>query len=565
MTALLLFLELFSTLGQASPQPQTRAQAAYRIGGVVVDDITNAPVARAQVSISLGGEQTNTVAGDDGRFAFEGLAAGKYVLSAAAPGYLHEGFKQHGGFFVGIATGKDQDSEHLIFRLHPEAVIYGRVTNERGEAVRAAQVALFSSDPMKGSGERFVRSQVQTNDLGEYRFAHLNAGKYYLAVQARPWYAQSQLSSQTRQNSGFGGSAAGSFAVSGISVDSDPILDVAYPITFYPGVTDEQASAALILNAGDKEEANITLQAVPAARLHVRVSPADAGTSFGVGASQRVFGTFTSVLNLVFGQVAPGEYEVAGLPPGELSLVLTTNRENEWTSRSIEADTRSEGVIDASALQATANVSGRILLPGGDPGAIAGNVHLANTATTTLPPATVPLRKDGTFSFPEIQPGTYKVQVNLSSNDCYIQHVSAKEAKVSGRAITIAAGSEVDLTVTLGQGRGHVTGIVQSEGKPASGVMVLLVPESGLEMEEDSRMDESDSDGTFNLAGILPGEYVLMAIEDGWDLEWAKPEVLRAYLSAGQKIAIAASQSIKVTVTAQEKPGRAERSRNSVL
>src|SRR5437588_3570730 len=30
-------------------------------------------------------------------------------LSAAAPGYLHEGFKQHGGFFVGIATGKDQE------------------------------------------------------------------------------------------------------------------------------------------------------------------------------------------------------------------------------------------------------------------------------------------------------------------------------------------------------------------------------------------------------------------------------------------------------------------------
>src|SRR5205807_2422963 len=102
---------------------------------------------------------------------------------------------------------------------------------------------------------------------------------------------------------------------------------------------------------------------------------------------------------------SPGEYEVAGLPPGELSLVFTTNRENEWTSRSIEADTRSEGVMDASALPATANVSGRILLPGGGPGAIAGNVHLANTATTTLPRATVPLRKDGTFSFPEIQPG----------------------------------------------------------------------------------------------------------------------------------------------------------------
>lgn len=61
---------------------------------------------------------------------------------------------------------------------------------------------------------------------------------------------------------------------------------------------------------------------------------------------------------------------------------------------------------------------------------------------------------------------------------------------------------DVDLTVTLAQGQ--VTGVVQLEGKPAAGVMVLLVPESGREMEEDSRIDESDSDGTFSLSGFFP-------------------------------------------------------------
>ena len=545
-----IILALFSVSAQANAQRQVAA--GFRISGVVVDAVTSVPVARAQVSISLEGEQTNTVAGDDGRFAFEGLAAGKYLLSATAPGYLHEGYKQHGQFFVGIATGKDQDTEHLIFRLDPEAVIYGRVTDDRGEAVRGAQVTLFASDPMRGSRERFVQSQAQTNDLGEYRLARLQPGKYYLAVQAHPWYAQSQLYSQTRQNSGFVGSGAGSSLASRIGPDPDAILDVVYPITFYPGVTDEQASAGLGLHAGDKQEANFILQAVPAAHLHIRVSPADVGTSFGIGATQRVFGTFTFGMNDVFGQVAPGEYEIAGLPPGELTLVLTTNKENEWTARSIEADTRSEGTIDASALPPTANVSGRILLPRGA-GTIAGNVHLIRTEKTSLANPAAPLQKDGTFRLSEVQPGTYEVQVNLPSNDGYVQRISAKEAKVRGRAIIITAGSEVDLTVTLGQGRGHVTGTVQSEGKPASGVMILLVPESGLEMEQDSRLDESDSDGTFDLAGILPGEYVLLAIKDEWDLEWAKPDVLRPYLSAGQKISIAANQSIRVTVTAQDK------------
>jgi hypothetical protein len=68
----------------------------------------------------------------------------------------------------------------------------------------------------------------------------------------------------------------------------------------------------------------------------------------------------------------------------------------------------------------------------------------------------------------------------------------------------------------MGSQLSQVTGLVQVEGKPTAGVMVLIVPESGENLEEDSRRDQSDSDGTFTLANILPGKYVLMAIEDGW-------------------------------------------------
>jgi hypothetical protein len=157
-----------------------------------------------------------------------------------------------------------------------------------------------------------------------------------------------------------------------------------------------------------------------------------------------------------------------------------------------------------------------------------------------------------------MQPGTYRIQVNLPPGDYYVQKVIAKEAKTSGREITFTGGNDVDLTVTLGHGQGQVTGVVQLEGKPAAGVLVLLVPESGQEMEEDSRMDESDSDGTFSLGGILPGDYVLLAIKDGWDLEWSNSDVLRPYLSAGQKISIAANQSVKVTVSAQERTATME-------
>jgi hypothetical protein len=50
--------------------------------------------------------------------------------------------------------------------------------------------------------------------------------------------------------------------------------------------------------------------------------------------------------------------------------------------------------------------------------------------------------------------------------------------------------------------------------------LVLLVPETAENLQQDYRLDQSDSDGTFALGGILPGRYSLVAVEDGWDLEW---------------------------------------------
>src|SRR2546429_104815 len=235
----------------------------------------------------------------------------------------------------------------------------------------------FASDLMRGSHAKFMKAEKQTNDLGEYRLAHLAPDKYYLAVQARPWYAQPQVSAQMGHHRSVGNGGPAFFAP-GPGVASDPLFDVVYPLTFYPGGTDEGSSAGLVLSAGEKQEANITLRAGPATRLRLTAVNNEAGTSFGVDAGQRVFGTFT-----------------------------------------------------------------------------------------------------------------------------------------------------------LGQGQ--LSGVVQLDGKPAPGVMVLLVPKSGQEMEEDSRMDESDSDGTFSLGGILPGDYVLLALKDGWDLEWSNSEVLRPYLSAGEK------------------------------
>jgi hypothetical protein len=81
--------------------------------------------------------------GNDGVFAFDGLAQGKYRLSASKRGYLSQAYEQHDNFSTAIAVGPGLQSEGLNFKVVPQAVITGVVTEEHGEPVRRAQVRLF--------------------------------------------------------------------------------------------------------------------------------------------------------------------------------------------------------------------------------------------------------------------------------------------------------------------------------------------------------------------------------------------------------------------------------------
>jgi len=52
------------------------------------------------------------------------------------------------------------------------------------------------------------------------------------------------------------------------------------------------------------------------------------------------------------------------------------------------------------------------------------------------------------------------------------------------------------------------------------------------------RRDQSDLDGSFLLHAVIPGDYTILAIENGWDLDWSQPGVIAAYLKHGRKIAV---------------------------
>src|ERR1700746_395248 len=547
MTAIaLLLLSLAMPVGQPFEERVPQAPQLYPSAGVVVDAVTGAPLPHAELSISLNDDELKAIAGENGRFRFAALEAGKYLLSAQARGYLREAFDQHGAHSTAIAVGPGLDSEHLLFRLHPQAVIHGRVTDEHGDPVRHAVVQLFANSNAQGTRANFAQTQTQTDDLGEYRCAHLPAGKYYVVVQAQPWYAQIGLARRRTPEP----SASAFFRQRPVGSDLNPLLDVVYPVTFYPDVLNDRSAGELNVTAGGQEEANIQLQPVPSVHVILTNVPVDRNNPNdpGVSANRKIFGSFPVGFPMVYGLVSPGEFEIAGLPPGEVTFTIGAGRDQPEGPRTFNVNVADSDTLDASVAGPFAKVSGRVIAPAA--AALVGHAQLTLVADDSQN-TSAELQKDGSFSLPSVERCTYKLFVSSSRGAAPVQKISASGARLAGRKLAVEGTQEVQLTITLASGTGQITGAAQLDEKPKAGVLVLLLPESGENLEDDFRIDQSDSDGTFALRDILPGRYLLMAIENGWDLGWSNPAFLKPFREHAEAIEIAPGDAKNITVRVQ--------------
>ena len=148
------------------------------------------------------------------------------------------------------------------------------------------------------------------------------------------------------------------------------------------------------------------------------------------------------------------------------------------------------------------------------------------------------------------EPASYQVSV-FDAGNLGVRAITGTGATIAGRSVQFPRTGVVQLKVTLTKGLARIDGTVLEQDKPVSEAMVLLVPGSPEKDEDSFRRDQSDSDGTFSLMQVMPGRYTLVAIQNGWDLNWRDPAVLKPYLKHGQAIEIVALQTYKASVKVQ--------------
>jgi hypothetical protein len=523
-----------SATGTAGTTSGVAPKGPYRIAGVMINAVTGEPIHRATVAV-LGEEDSHTIAStasdSEGRFSLESLPAAKYQLTASKRGFRTAFYDEHDEYSSAIVTGADQDTSHLVFKMIPGGIVRGVVSSDGGDAVEGARVMLFRRPKHPRLGERTAQVDAAvTDDTGTYEFSDLAGGEYMLAVMADPWYAMRSPVPR--------GPAAPRDA-------ARDALDVAYGVTYYDSVTDEGAATPIVLAGGGHEEANISLHAVPAVHLSVDSPQKPDGTFAPADLQQAIFGV--AVMSRDVGNTMEihegGVSEVSGLAPGKYLLTQGD------PPRVAELDLAGSLHADPNAGVLTASVSGTLLMVSGRVAPEDVNLTLDRIDGGPGQNEFVTAAHGGSFKFDTVPAGTWSILANDGSNVLSVVSVVGGGLSHSGNSLAVRDRS-LNVQVNVSQGQTTIDGFARKDGKGLAGVMVVLLPKDPARWQALTRRDQSDSDGSFALRDAAPGQYTVVAIEDGWELDWSRPEAMARFLPRGTAVTVTDKSGTKLELGA---------------
>jgi hypothetical protein len=483
----------------------------------------------ALLTVEDGSTFAATESGADGHFAIEHLPAAKFELTASRRGYCTEFYDQHENYNSAVVTGADQDTGNLVFELAPEAVLSGVVTGDGGDPVQDATVLLFERPRGHGPGAKIEQAGTTTaDDTGAYEFPNLTAGEYLLAVRAQPWFAMSHFDTDLNREPETAQQAA---------------LDVAYPLTFFDSTTDEGSATPIVLTSGSRQQANLSLHAVPALHIQVPAPQRPDGSIVEPELRQTVFGVDVAGGDVSISRNRDGVTEFSGVAPGAYELTQGD------PPRIMEMNANASQQVDQEAGVPAAAVNGTLQPAQGTElgGAYLLTLEPVGDGGSPLPqPAFATPRS---FSFRAVPDGVWRLHVSKGLDVVSIAmdgHTQpGSRLTVQDHALSVVVNVSAGRTVRI-EGVAHKTetsakgasAVGPSGPKGFAGAMVLLVPRDLSAIADLARRDQSDSDGSFALLNVEPGEYTVVAIEDGWDLDWGNPEVIARYLPGGEAVTV---------------------------
>ena len=187
-------MALLVALGAVASGQNANSQASAVVSGVVVDAVTRQPLKEVDVRLrGFGSGQGGGASGQSsshpgsattdaaGHFVVDGLAPGRYIVSAMRAGYV--GQRISGGGSTGgrsLTVAPDQHSDDVIVELIPGAKISGLIKNGDGKPIPDVSVEVVKHFQSGGGVQLASVGGAFTDAAGEFRVTGLTAGRYYL-------------------------------------------------------------------------------------------------------------------------------------------------------------------------------------------------------------------------------------------------------------------------------------------------------------------------------------------------------------------------------------------------
>lgn len=550
-------------------------QATGTVSGVVVDITSGVPIAGAVVVVT-GDDNgiarccgTRTTTDANGRFRLPALSAGRWRMSATAPGFSVAGPER---LFI---TGNQTDLPPLTLSAPQQAAVSGTVVEEDGTPAAGVRVIAYR-DEDGGAGTRLTAAgQTTTNDLGQFLLEKLQPGQY--KVCACPTFGSVAV-----RDTGTGPSAVLRAQAKGINVTQMRVL---LEPRWHPSAESPAQATLLDVDSGaTRAGVDITITRRRGFTVRGRIT----GTEEPLhAASVRVIPDgWDAIMNrpdVALRVEQDGRFELQGLPPGHYTIDVRhrLRAPHEGPSGTLAPPGPNAGVVPPfstfSFFSHAASVPftiDRSDIPDlevplrATPELV---VHLRLTAEAVKddvvrPRTTLLLRHltDGTtvgparrgpddqWVFDGVPPGDYV----LTTDNLDETLVVIDDAGASASAIRIGSDKPAPILATVTPAvRGTVQGSISGAMRPERTSLVLLFPRDSRAWATGTltrtRFIEVPVDqlGSFLVSGVPGGDYLVAAVDAATlRSEWRIPGNLALLAGLGIPATVSSAGAVNVTV-----------------
>lgn len=528
--------------------------------GTVINAATKLPIPRALVC--SGDNRFAAMTDGDGHFEFtlpkqssDGSMAEGGIGSFAGLGRQLWSFRAaRNGLFLmarkpGFLGDSDQGAEavassdnDVTISLTPESVIKGRVTIAGGDAALGMVVQLFSLEVTEGLPRWVPGPAAQVNSSGEFRFAELRPGTYKLVT--REW------------------------------MDNDPVAMLpgsqlyGFPPTYYPGVAEFAAAAAIHLGAGQTFEAELSPVRQPYYEVKIPVADRDANAGLNVfvqGQRGSIYELgYNSQKQSIEGLLPSGNYVVHASTsgPGSVSGTVSFRVAGEPVHGPVMALTPNSSVplnVKEEFTDASWNGSGtwgegkRAFALHGPRLYLQATVESADDFEQRgggiRPPAG---SNDDTLALESLPPGRYWLRLNTLRG--YVASATMGSADLLRQPFVIGSGPGAPIDIELRDDGAEVDGTVtaiaehnaSSDSTPTRAwVYFVPAPESAGQFQQLGIAE----DGKFMIPMMAPGDYLVLAFSSPqMRLPYRDAEAMKPYQTKGSVVHLTAGQKTTVQV-----------------